>query len=365
MRKAVFILSLLFAAQTIFAQDDAANKKVEETLKTRKVTVFFTEQPLTEIVTFFQEITGLNFVLDPKVENAAQIRVTIRLNDSVLNSVLNLILEPRGLAFCVKDGAVFISTKEKIAEILGKVSKPEGVKSKPGEAQFLLTDGSRVKGAISITELQLKTAYGTLTIPITDIKEIKFPVVKKEEGKESAPAEDEVQTIKFTVTGSLLIDKFEVKTTGGVLSISKTAIEKILFQPESPVKLEPGKEEWEIAAAGLLRTIMVTAETYRIKFGDYPTSKTCERSEKDRILFEAEDNSDLPGKQDCPTISVASAQSYTIKYTRIDASHWTCTADTDRTNLNDFYIDQSGVLRTAPSTGEGSQATANSDPYAG
>jgi hypothetical protein len=367
MRRAVFILSLLFAAQIMFAQDDAENKKVEEVLKTRKVSVIYQSTPLTDVVRFFQSISELNFVFDPKLERAADIRVTIRVEDTPLKSALNLMLEPQGLAFCVKDGAVFISTKERIAEITGKGSKAEGVKSKPGEALFLLTDGSRVKGAIKITELQLKTAYGTLTIPTTDIKEIKFPVVKKEEGKESALTEDEVQTIRFTVTGSLLIDKFEVKTTGGVLSISKTAIEKILFQPESPVKLEPGKKEWETAAAGTLRTIMTTVETFRVKYDAYPVSETSARNAtgNERSLFEAADDLEAAGNQDCPTINLAQTESYTIKYTRIDAEHWTCTADTDRTNLNDFYIDQNGVLRAAPSTGDGSQATANNDPYTG
>lgn len=359
MRRSVFILSLLFAAQVIFAQDDAANKKVEEALRTKKVTLNFQDTTLTEVMSFLHEITGLDFVLDPKLEKASETTVTLRVNDISLENALSLILESHGLAFCVKDGAVFISTKEKIAEILGKVAKPEG-EVKPGEVLFLLTDSSRVKGAIKITELQLKTAYGTLTIPIKDILGIRFPAAGKEEGKESQqPTEDEVKTVKFTVTGNLQVEKFELETSGGVLTIKKADIVEIIFQPSASAALGPGKKEWETAAAGTLRTIMTTAEVFRIKFGDYPMSETSARNAtgKDRLMFR--------GTQNCSNIDLSAAQSYTFKYTRIDASRWNCTADTDRTNLNDFYIDESGVLHAAPSTGDGSQAGPESEPYGG
>jgi hypothetical protein len=351
MRRTVFLLLLIITAQIAFAQGDAENKKVEEALKTRKVSVIYQDTPLADVVRFFQSISDLNFVLDPKMEGVADIRIAIRVEDMPLNSALNLMLEPRGLAFCVKDGAVFISTKERIAEILGKGSKSEASGLKSGELLFVLTDGSRIKGAIKITELQLKTAYGTLTIPLNDILEIRFPVA----GKESQVTEDEVKTVKFTVTGSLLIDKFEVKTTGGALSITKTDVERILFQSESPAKLEPGKEEWESAAAEIVRTISLTVEVFRVKFGDYPASETSARNATgdDRLLFE--------GTQ---AIDPSAAQSYTFKYTRT-GQRFTCTVDTDRTNLKDFFIDETGVLRAAPSTGDGCQATDKSAPYSG
>jgi hypothetical protein len=124
-----------------------------------------------------------------------------------------------------------------------------------------------------------------------------------------------------------------------------------------------GSSDWQSIAAGVLRTIATTLQEFQTTYGDLPPSEPCPRTGtgNDRLLFEAADDlPDMPDVQDCPTISAASAQTYTITYTRTDASHWTCTADTDRTDLNDYYIDQAGALLQAPSTGDGPQANLSS-----
>jgi hypothetical protein len=125
---------------------------------------------------------------------------------------------------------------------------------------------------------------------------------------------------------------------------------------------------WPTAAAGTLRTVATTVETFRVKFGDYPLSDASPRDVKEdkRLLFEAQD--DLPGVegiQDCPALNLAAAKTYTFKYSRVSDEKWSCTADTNISGLLDFYIDQTGVLRAAPSTGDGCQANENSNPFGG
>ena len=121
--------------------------------------------------------------------------------------------------------------------------------------------------------------------------------------------------------------------------------------------------DWQGIAAGVLRTLAATLDSFWATWGDVPPDETCPRTGtgNDRLLFEATD--DLPvmeGDQNCPTIDASLANTYTITYTRDSDSAWHCTADTYLTNLYDYYIDQTGVLRRATSTGDGSQANAGS-----
>jgi hypothetical protein len=135
-----------------------------------------------------------------------------------------------------------------------------------------------------------------------------------------------------------------------------------------PNLLESKTAAQQTSAAATLRVIATTVETFRVKFSDYPASEISLRDGmgEERLLFEAPD--DLPGvegNQDCPPINPAAAETYTFTYTRRGADKWSCTADTNRKDLQDFYIDQTGVLRSAPSTGDGCQANENSNPFGG
>jgi hypothetical protein len=123
-----------------------------------------------------------------------------------------------------------------------------------------------------------------------------------------------------------------------------------------------GNSDWQAIAGGVLRTIAATLQTFQSTYLDLPASETCLRTGtgNDRLLFEASDDLLDIGTQDCPTVSAAPAQTYTITYTKVSSSSWTCTADTDRTDLKDYYIDETGVLTEAPSTGDGPQANSGS-----
>ena len=105
------------------------------------------------------------------------------------------------------------------------------VELKPGEMLFLLKDGNKVKGKLSIDSLNLNTSYGTLAIPANQIRRLEFA------GKgENEPEKDTVETIEFTASGSLEIEKMEVETKHGNLTFKKGDIKNILFPPPAGEK---------------------------------------------------------------------------------------------------------------------------------
>ena len=98
--------------------------------------------------------------------------------------------------------------------------------------------------------------------------------------------------------------------------------------------------DWQSIAAGVLRTVLAATLTPPL-----PESETCPR-DGSRLLF--------------GTIDVSGANTYTIAYTKVSSTTWTCTADTNLAVLKDFYIDQTGALKEALSTGDGPQAGSGS-----
>ena len=71
----------------------------------KELSIEFIDTPLSDVVVFLQEKTGVNFVLD---KNAAATNVNVRLNDVPVSTVLNYIL-PEGLDYVVKDNVVHIT----------------------------------------------------------------------------------------------------------------------------------------------------------------------------------------------------------------------------------------------------------------
>lgn len=136
------------------------------------------------------------------------------------------------------------------------------------------------------------------------------------------------------------------------------AIISIIAAIAVPSFIESQRTAWESAAAGTMRTLFTAVTTYRIKFFNYPPNETALRdgSGAERTLFE--------GLAGCAVVGVGAARTYTFRFEAADPS-WYCTVDTNLSDLLDFYIDQSGILRAAQSTGDGAQATSTSNPFGG
>jgi type II secretory pathway component GspD/PulD (secretin) len=71
----------------------------------KELSIEFIDTPLSDVVVFLQEKTGVNFVLD---KDSAATNVNIRLNDVTASTVLDYIL-PKGLDYVVKDNVVHIT----------------------------------------------------------------------------------------------------------------------------------------------------------------------------------------------------------------------------------------------------------------
>jgi type II secretory pathway pseudopilin PulG len=226
------------------------------------------------------------------------------------------------------------------------------------------------KGASSFSYIDLAKAggylYNTLTLFLRDLPE---GAPKIDFG--ALPESKTITKHLGTISGYEVADKEGIRneiTSSCGPFIIPLCFASITAAVAIPNLLESRKSASQTAAAGMLRVIATTVETFRVKYGDYPASEISPRdTEGDaRLLFEAQDDCPgLEGVQDCPTINPDLAKAYTFTYTRISAEKWTCTADTNRKDSHDFFIDQSGVLRAAPSTGDGCQANENSNPSGG
>ncbi|MFH1422435.1 MAG: hypothetical protein ABIH42_06970 [Planctomycetota bacterium] len=107
------------------------------------------------------------------------------------------------------------------------------------------------------------------------------------------------------------------------------------------------------AASNLMRKIYSEVQDFHSKYHDYPQTEKINRDDKRRLLFETNNN--------CSSINVSRAKTYTFTFTKIDNKRWTCTADTDTNNkFLDFYIDETGFLRSEESVGIGCSATQDS-----
>jgi hypothetical protein len=120
------------------------------------------------------------------------------------------------------------------------------LKLEPGEVLFMLRDGSKLKGKLKVGEFKVKTAYGTLTVPVKDARRITFVVSVRSGGGEKTLDKEMVATVEFTAKGTVELEKFELKTGRGTLTIQKADIKQIFFAPppaeEKEFKLKPTGE---------------------------------------------------------------------------------------------------------------------------
>ncbi|MBX3470109.1 MAG: hypothetical protein KF878_24805 [Planctomycetes bacterium] len=82
-----------------------------QVLKSRKVTLNFPQTPFSEVVSFLQDITGLNITVSPQVDQESS-TVSLRLRDIPLEDALRLILEQTRLAMTFRNETLLITQPE-------------------------------------------------------------------------------------------------------------------------------------------------------------------------------------------------------------------------------------------------------------
>ncbi len=93
------------------AQEMAWQKALDDQLE-QEITLDFQDQDLTEVVSFLQQVTNSNIVLDPKVVAAAPPPITLKVDKMKLKFVLDFIMKLTSLSYTKKDEAIYISNAE-------------------------------------------------------------------------------------------------------------------------------------------------------------------------------------------------------------------------------------------------------------
>ena len=116
--KTIAILALLASAAAAQERDvDPQRTAVLSKLNTMRVTVDFKDQTLDDALGFLRDFSGLNLVVDAEVYAKLpedQLKVSLKVNDLLLKSVLKLMLHAKDLTATYKDGVILIVPKSKV-----------------------------------------------------------------------------------------------------------------------------------------------------------------------------------------------------------------------------------------------------------
>ena len=126
-------------------------KEIKKQLE-KRLSFDFVDTPFTNVVTFLQNLTGCNMVIDPAGIEGMGPKITLKVTDMKLEPALKWILRLADLDFELKDEVIFISKWDKQALHLYEVSeliqlvKQDGAEGKDGLTPLRLI--SFIKGAI-------------------------------------------------------------------------------------------------------------------------------------------------------------------------------------------------------------------------
>ena len=96
---------------------DPRKAEVVNKLNTMRVSVDFANQTLEEAISFLRDFSSINIVVDAEVyknQSEDQLKITLKVKDLLLKSVLKLMLSSRELTAMYKEGVVLIVPKGKI-----------------------------------------------------------------------------------------------------------------------------------------------------------------------------------------------------------------------------------------------------------
>ena len=111
------LLALPVMAQEGGNDADPRKQEVVNKLNTMRVTVDFANVTLEEACSYLRDFSGLNIIVDAEVyknQSEDQLKVTLKVKDLLLKSVLKLMLNSRELTAMYKEGVVLVVPKGKI-----------------------------------------------------------------------------------------------------------------------------------------------------------------------------------------------------------------------------------------------------------
>ncbi len=87
----------------------AKKRNLNEALDEKRISIFFTETPLSQVLQFLGDLTEIDFIVD--LEEGVDPLITIRVNSMTLRNVLNWIADLSRTRWGLKDEAVYFSRK--------------------------------------------------------------------------------------------------------------------------------------------------------------------------------------------------------------------------------------------------------------
>ncbi len=132
-------------------------------MREQKINLSFTDAPLTDVVAFLREFTGLNIIIDSaQIPTPSDLRITLRVEDLPFDNVLGLVARMHNLAYKVEDGVVFITTaeslqRETVLELYDVQDVTVTIPDFPGPEISLVSGDEGAGGAVA-TEGEAPTA---------------------------------------------------------------------------------------------------------------------------------------------------------------------------------------------------------------
>jgi hypothetical protein len=111
------LLALPVLAQEERSESDPRRQEVLNKLNTMRITVDFANVTLEEAIGYLRDFSGLNIIVDAEVyknQSEDQLKVTLKVKDLLLKSILKLMLNSRELTAMYKEGVVLVVPKGKI-----------------------------------------------------------------------------------------------------------------------------------------------------------------------------------------------------------------------------------------------------------
>ncbi len=115
----IAVLLCLVAASVASAGDDPLRDEIVSKLNNMKVSLDFRETPLTDVMDFIREMSGINVLIDPKVYDAVdseKLNITVRVDDLQLGAALRLMLGLRDLTAVYREGVLLVVTKASLQD---------------------------------------------------------------------------------------------------------------------------------------------------------------------------------------------------------------------------------------------------------
>src|SRR6185436_7384206 len=117
MIQTIAILTMMAFAQEGGTETDPRKAEAVNRINTMRVSVDFTNTSLEEAVAFLRDFTGLNILVDAEVyknQSEDQLKITLKVKELSLKSVLKLMLGSRELTAMYKEGVVLVVPKSKV-----------------------------------------------------------------------------------------------------------------------------------------------------------------------------------------------------------------------------------------------------------